>query len=124
MTNGQNFFNKTINNDQITHNNIRKIENGQSDDYTNCCLLDYFYFQSHYNLILIDLREQQALNSDPEAIQKANFTRNLKWKYTKGFRYWRSRRNCFRFFKKNRESIIIIFCFNIIFDIKWLNIKL
>ena len=78
MTNGQKFFNKTINNDQITYNNIRKIENGQSDDYTNCCLLDYLYFQSHYNLILIDLREQQALNSDPEAIQKANFTRNLK----------------------------------------------
>ena len=32
--NGQNFFDKPIQNDKVTYENIRKIATGQGDDYT------------------------------------------------------------------------------------------
>ena len=59
-----------------TFENIRKIT-GQGDDYTTGCLLDYTYFKKHYKMIAIDLSKQQALDSDPRAIQQINFTANL-----------------------------------------------
>ena len=37
MTDRQNFFDKPINNDLITYDNIRKIATGQGDDYTTAC---------------------------------------------------------------------------------------
>ena len=40
-------------------------------------MLDYSYFKNHYKLIEIDLSKQQALDSDPRAIQQINFTANL-----------------------------------------------
>ena len=54
-----------------------KITTGQEDDQTNGCLLDYRYFKEYYKMIAIDLRKQEALYDDPEAIQQINFTRNL-----------------------------------------------
>ena len=36
---GRNFFDQPIKNDEMTYDNIRKIANGQGDDYTTCCLL-------------------------------------------------------------------------------------
>ena len=60
-----------------TYENIRKIATGQGDDYTTGCLLDYPYFKDHYKMIAIDLIKQQALDADPRAIQKINFTANL-----------------------------------------------
>ena len=41
------------------------------------CLLDYNYFKKYYKMIAIDLTKQQALDADPKAIQKINFTENL-----------------------------------------------
>ena len=35
-------------------------------------------FQKHYKLIAIDLSKQQKVDVDPEAIQRNNFTGNLK----------------------------------------------
>ena len=49
----------------------------QTDDYTIGCLLNYNYFRNYYKMIAIDLRKQQALDTDPKAIQKINFTGNL-----------------------------------------------
>ena len=52
-----------------TYEKIRKITNGKGDDYTTGCLLDHSYFKENYKLIPIDLSKQQALDSDPRAIQ-------------------------------------------------------
>ena len=71
------FFDQPINSMTKTYKNIRKIAIGQGDDYTTGCLLDYPFFKDHYNLIAIDLSKQQALNTDPRAIQQINFTANL-----------------------------------------------
>ena len=71
------FFDQPINSMTKTYKNIRKIAIGQGDDYTTGCLLDYPYFKDHYKLIAIDLSKQQALNTDPRAIQQINFTANL-----------------------------------------------
>ena len=60
-----------------TYENIRKITIGQRDDYRTGCLLDYSYFKKHYKMIAVALSKQQALDTDPNAIQQINFTANL-----------------------------------------------
>ena len=39
--------------------------------------IDYPYFKEHYKLIMIDWIKQQALDTDPKAIQQISFTGNL-----------------------------------------------
>ena len=73
ITNGPNFFDQPFKSSIRTYDNIPKNAKGQGDDYTIGCLLDCNY----YNMIAIDLSKQQALDSDPKAIQKINFTGNL-----------------------------------------------
>ena len=68
MIDGQNVFDQPIRNNLITYN-IRKIATGQGGDYTTGCLLDYNYFKNYYEMIAIDLRKQQALDTDPKTIQ-------------------------------------------------------
>ena len=53
------------------------ISNGQGDDYTTGCVLDYPYFKENYKMIAIDLGKQQALDADHRAIQQINFTTAL-----------------------------------------------
>ena len=77
MINGENFFDQPIKNNKVTYENIRKIATGQGDDYATGCLLDYPYFKDSYKMIAIDLSKQQALDTDPRAIQQINFTANL-----------------------------------------------
>ena len=77
MINEENFFDQPIKNNKVTYENIRKIATGQGDDYTTGCLLDYSYFMDTYKMIAVDLRKQQALDADPRAIQRINFTANL-----------------------------------------------
>ena len=77
MIDGKNCFDQPINSMIKTYENIRKVATGQGDDYTSGCLLDYSYFKDHYKMIAIDLSKQQALDVDPRAIQKINFTTNL-----------------------------------------------
>ena len=111
---GNNFSDQPIKNYIKTYDNIWKITTGQGDDYTTGCLLDYYYFKRHYKKIAIDLSKQQGLDADPQAIQQINFTRNLRGANNRVvfFHYWRSKRNHFRFFIRNCESIVISFCFN------------
>ena len=40
-------------------------------------MLDYNYSKDYYNMIAIDLRKQQTLDTDPNAIQKITFTGNV-----------------------------------------------
>ena len=77
ITDVKNFFNQPINSNIKTHQNVRKIATGQGDGYTTDCLLVYFYFKDHYEMIAIDLSKQQVLDVDPTAIQQINFTANL-----------------------------------------------
>ena len=77
VINGENFFDQPIKNKKITYDNIRKIATGYGDDYTTGCLLDYPYFIKTYKMIAVDLSKQKALDFDPKAIQKINFTANL-----------------------------------------------
>ena len=41
------------------------------------CLLDYNYFKKYYNMITIDLSQQQVLDADPNAIHQFHFNKNL-----------------------------------------------
>ena len=77
MIGGKNFFDQPINSMTETYENITKIAIGQGDDYTTGCLLDYLYFKDHYKMIAIDLSKQQALDTEPRAIQQINFRANL-----------------------------------------------
>ena len=77
MINGENFFDQPIKGNKVTYKYIRKVATGKGDDYTTGCLLDYPYLIDSYKMIAIDLSRQQALDADPRAIQKINFTANL-----------------------------------------------
>ena len=74
MIDGQNVFDKSVKNNSRTYDNIRKVTIGQGDDYTTGCLLDYNYFHNYYTIIAIDLSKQQALDTEPKAIQQINYT--------------------------------------------------
>ena len=77
MINGENFFDQPIKDNKVTYENIRKSATGKGDDYATGCLLDYPYFRDSYKMISVDLSRQQALDTDPRAIQQINFTANL-----------------------------------------------
>ena len=47
---------------------------GQGDDYTTGCWLDYNYFKNYCKMIAVHLSKEQALVTDPKAIQQINFT--------------------------------------------------
>ena len=51
LIDGRNFYDQPIN-DLVKHyDEIRKTATGQGEDYITGCLLDYKYFNDHYNLI-------------------------------------------------------------------------
>ena len=102
----KNAFDQPIKNDKITYQNIRKIDTGQGDDYTTGCLLDYAYFKNYYKMIATDLSKQQALDTDPRAIQQINFTANLDRAANTRiyFILEEAKRNCLRLFTRNCKS--------------------
>ena len=67
----------TVRNNLITYDSIRKIAASQGDNYIIGCLLDYNYFKYYYKRIVIELSKQQALDTDPKAVQEINFNGNL-----------------------------------------------
>ena len=77
MIDGKHFFDQLVRCNIRTDDSIEKIATVQGDDYTTGCLLDYKYFKNYYKMIAIDLSKQEALDSDPNAIQQINFTENL-----------------------------------------------
>ena len=78
MIDGKNFFDQPVKNDKVTYENIRNVSTGQGDDYATGCLLDYVYFKNYYKMIAVNLSKQEALDTDPKAIQQINFTDNLE----------------------------------------------
>ena len=78
-------------------------------------MLDYSYFKEH-KLTGIDLSKQQALDADPKAVQKNNLTGYLDRAEgaTMFFIIEEAKKNYFRFFTVNCESIASLYFFNII----------
>ena len=68
----QNVFDQLVKNVMRISDNIRNIASGQRDDYTIDCLLDYLYLKEYYEMIVIDLSKQQALDTGPKKIQQIN----------------------------------------------------
>ena len=58
-------------------------------------------------MIAIDLSKQQALDEDPKAMQQINFTVNLENNAVISF-IIAEQKNCFIFFTRNCNSIIIL----------------
>ena len=50
MIGGKSFFDQPKKSNKKTYDNIQKIRTGQGDDYTTGCLLDYNYFNKHYEM--------------------------------------------------------------------------
>ena len=69
MIDGKNFFRQPVKGKIGAYNNILKITTDQGYVYTTGCLLFHPNFNEHYNVIVIDLSKQQALNTDPKEIQ-------------------------------------------------------
>ena len=74
---GKILFDRPINDDTKTYENIKKIAAGHGDGYTTGCLLDYPYFKENYKMIAIELSKQQALDIDLRTIKQIYFTGNL-----------------------------------------------
>ena len=77
MTDGKNFFDQPVKNNNVTYENIRKTATRQGGDHTTGCLLDYSHSKDRHNMIEVDLRKQQALDADTRAIQQIIFTAHL-----------------------------------------------
>ena len=93
-----------------TYDSVRKIATGQ-DDSTTGSLMDFNYFNKHYKMIFIYLSKQQALDTDPKAIQQTNFTGNIdRPEGTTLFftikKAKKKKKNCFRFFIRNCEAVV------------------
>ena len=73
----RNFFDHPAKHDLKAYDNIQKIATGQGEDYTTDCLLYCPYFKKRYEMILIDLSKQQALDVDQKGTQQIDFTGNL-----------------------------------------------
>ena len=73
LLDGTNFYDQPINDQIKKYDEIRKIATGKGDDYTTGCLLDYQYFEDHYQLIVADLSKQNELDADPRSIQQIEF---------------------------------------------------
>ena len=80
LIDGRTSYDQPINDQIKKHNDIRKTETEQGDDYTTGCLLDYQCFKDHYQLIAVDLRKQKELDADSRAIQQIEFYGMLKTK--------------------------------------------
>ena len=73
MIDGRNFRDQPINDLIKQYNEVKKTSARQSDDFTTKCLLDYAYFKDDYNLIVVYLSKQKALDADPREIQQIIF---------------------------------------------------
>ena len=84
-------------------NKVQNIKDNEGGGCTSQCLLDYSYFKEHYKLTVIDLSKQQALDGDPSKYNKL-IKMDMKRKIQQSS----------SLFVRNRETIVNIFCFDII----------
>ena len=75
---GRNFYDQPINDQIKKYDEIRKIATRKGDNYATGYLLDYQYFQDHYQLIAFDLSKQKKLDADPKTNQQSEFYGKLR----------------------------------------------
>ena len=78
LIDGINFYDQPINDQIKKYDEIRKTATGKRDDFTTGWLLDYQYFENHYQLIAIDLSKQKELYAHPRATQQIEFYGKLE----------------------------------------------
>ena len=70
---GRNFYDNAIENDIEKYRELKKVMIGKGEDYTTGSLLDFNYFDKHYELVAVDLSKQKELDLDLRAIQQIEF---------------------------------------------------
>ena len=70
---GRNFYDNPVESNIEKYRELKKVMIGKGEDYTTRSLLDYNYFNKHYELVAVDLSQQQELDADPRAIQQIEF---------------------------------------------------
>ena len=70
---GRNFYDNPIENDIEKYRELKKVMIGKGEDYTTGSLLDFNYFDKHYELVAVDLSKQKELDLDLRAIQQIEF---------------------------------------------------
>ena len=92
---GRNFYDNPIESDIEKYRELKKVMIGKGEDYTTGSLLDFNYFDKHYQLVAVDLSKQKELDADPRAIQQIEFKYMLG---TNSTIYW--------VFEKSKETIL------------------
>ena len=75
LIDGKSSFDVPIKNKEESYEKI--IEMSKNNDYTTGNLLDYDYFQNHYNLVAVDLSKKIELRN-PNLKQQINLIGNLE----------------------------------------------
>ena len=77
--------------------------------------MDYNYLNNYYKIIAIDLSKQQKLYADLKVIQQFNFTGNLNWvvNVNDNTIMFSIKEETKESILGNWESIVILFCFNV-----------
>ena len=76
-------------------------------DYTSGCSLDYLYLKNYYKMIAIYLSKQQALDTDPRAIQHISFTANyIKEEKQQYFSLLEKKKSCLRLFIRSCKRFV------------------
>ena len=70
---GRNFYDNPFESDIEKYRELKKVMIGKGEDYTTGSLLDFNYFDKHYNLVAVDLSKQKELDADPRAMQQIEF---------------------------------------------------
>ena len=70
---GRNFYDNPIENNIEKYRELKKVMIGKGEDYTTGSVLDFNYFDKHYELIAVDLSKQKELDADPRANQQIEF---------------------------------------------------
>ena len=78
LIDGRNFYDQPIHDQIKKYDEITKNATGKGDNYATGCLLDYQYFNDHYQLTAVDLSKQKELDADSKANQQIEFYGNLK----------------------------------------------
>ena len=105
-------FYQIVKKDLRTYDNIQKIGTGQGDDYTTVCLINYSYFEKYYKLIAIDLSKQKNLMLIQKQDNRLFLVEIQKNIMKQCFSMLKKQNKSFRFFTRNRESIVILCFFN------------
>ena len=70
LIDGRNSYDQPISDTIKKYGELMKLCTGKGEDYRTGCLLDYAYFDKHYNIIACDLSKRTELDDNPRMIQQ------------------------------------------------------